>query len=158
MHESKGRSLPISGPRQFIIDLVHYARKVPSIPVCRTFDLSPLIRARLAHPVRPSWAVLFMKAYGLVAAENPPLRRALLTFPWTRLYEHPQTICALALEREYQGEEGIFVGLFRAPEEQTIAQLQDALVRYKFDPLHEVGFFRQALRISRAPAPFRRLL
>jgi hypothetical protein len=158
MHESKGRSLPISGPRRFIIDLVHFARQVPSVPVSRTIDLSPLSRSRVAHPQRPSWAVLFMKAYGLVAAANPPLRRALLNFPWMRLYEHPQTVCALALEREYRGEEGIFVGLFRAPEEQSIAQLQEALAKYKYQPLDEVGFFRQALRISSAPTPIRRLL
>src|SRR5207237_1445277 len=98
MHEPKGRSLPLSGPRRFIIDLVHFARQVPSIPVTRTFDVGPLAAPRIAHPDRPSWAVLFMKAYGLVAAAHPPLRRALLTFPWLRLYEHPQTVCALALE------------------------------------------------------------
>src|SRR5437764_1422221 len=130
MHEPKGRSLPLNGPRRFIIDLVHFARRVPSVPVSRRVDLSPLSGPRVAHPRRPSWSVLFMKAYGLVAAAHPPLRRALLTFPWQRLYEHPQTICALALERQFEGdeglEEGIFVGLFRAPEEQTISQLQQS--------------------------------
>ncbi len=115
MQETKGRSLPLSGPRRFIIDLVHFARKVPSIPVARTMNVGALMGPRKAHPLRPSWAVLFMKAYARVAAANPPLRRALLTFPWMRLYEHPTTVCALALEREYRGEEAIFVGLFRAP-------------------------------------------
>lgn len=114
MRESKGRSLPLSGPRRFISDLVHFAKKVPSVPVARTIDVSRLIGPRRSHPDRPSWAVLFMKAYGLVAAANPPLRCALLTFPHARLYEHPATVCALALEREYLGEESIFVGLFRA--------------------------------------------
>ena len=33
MHESKGNSLPITGPRRFIIDLIHFARQVPSTPV-----------------------------------------------------------------------------------------------------------------------------
>ena len=158
MHEPKGRSLPLNGPRRFIIDLVHFARQVPSVPVCRRIDLSPLSGPRVAHPRRPSWSVLLMKAYGLVAAAHPPLRRALLTFPWPRLYEHPQTICAMALERQYEGVEGIFVGLFRAPEQQSLAQLQEALQQYKSLPLEQVGFFRQALRISRAPTPVRRLL
>jgi hypothetical protein len=158
MHEPKGRSLPLNGPRRFIIDLVHFAKQVPSIPVNRRFDISPLSAPRVAHPRRPSWSVLFMKAYGLVAAAHPPLRRALMTFPWQRLYEHPQTICALAMEREHQGEEGIFVGLFRAPEEQSLTQLQEALEKYKYSPLEEVGFFRQALRVSLTPTPVRRLL
>ena len=158
MHEPRGRSLPLNGPRRFIIDLVHFARQVPTVPVSRVIDVAPLSRPRVAHPARPSWSVLFMKAYGLVASAHPPLRRALVTFPWSRLYEHPQSICALALEREFEGEEGIFVGLFRAPEEQTLAQLQEALAKYKFQPLDEVGFFRQALRVSRTPTPVRRFL
>ncbi len=158
MHEPKGRTVPLSGPRRFIIDLLHFAKRVPSIPVSRTMDLGPLFAARMAHPARPSWAVLFMKAYAITGANYPPLRRSLLSFPWLRLYEHPRTLCAMAVEREYQGEEAIFVGLFRAPEHQTIAELQQALDYYKNEPLEEIGFFRQALRVSRTPTPIRRLL
>lgn len=158
MHESKGFSLPITGPRRFIIDLVHFARQVPSTPVSRTVNVSDLFQARSEHPSRPSWAVVFMKAYALVGANHPPLRRALLQFPWPRLYEHPWMNCALAIERSYHGEPGVFVGLFRAPEQQTIAQLQDALTWYKHQPLDRVGIYRQALRVSRAPMPVRRLL
>ena len=66
--------------------------------------------------------------------------------------------CALAIERSYQGEEGVFVGLFRAPEQQTLGQLQEALDWYKNQPLEKVGVYRQALRVSRAPTPIRRLL
>jgi hypothetical protein len=99
-----------------------------------------------------------MKAYALVAADHPPLRRAILTVPWTRLYEHPQSICSLAVEREFQGEEGIFVGLFRAPERQSLAELQAALLAYKQQPLDSIGFFRQELRICSYPWFLRRLL
>lgn len=158
MHEPKGRTLPLSGPRWFINDLVHFARRVPTVPVGRTFDVGPLFDARDNHPSRPSWALLFMKAYALVAAEHPPLRRALLTFPRMRLYEHPQTICALALERRYRDEDGIFVGLFRAPEQQSLAELQEALNFYKHTDLEEVGFFRQELRLGAAPTFVRRFL
>ncbi|CAN5808180.1 hypothetical protein BH23PLA1_BH23PLA1_02980 [soil metagenome] len=158
MHKPKGRYLPLSEPRRFIIDMMHFARQVPSIPVGRTMELGPLIEARSEHPLRPSWAVLFLRAYGLVCAEHPTLRRALIRFPWSRLYEHPFTIGSLALEREYRGEEGVFVGLFRAPEGQTIAQLQASLDEYKHLPPDQIGFFRQALRISRAPLLLRRFL
>ena len=158
MHEPKGRTIPLSGPRRFIADLVHHASRVPTVPVARQFDLGPLVPARREHPSRPSWALLFMKAFGLVAAEHPPLRRAYLSFPKARLYEHPQSICALAIEREHLGEPGIFVGLFRAPERQTLAELQDSLAFYKNEPLENVGFFRQELRIAALPGPLRRLL
>jgi hypothetical protein len=158
MHESKGISLPISGPRRFVIDLVHFARQVPSTPVCRRINIARLIEPRANHPVRPSWSLLFMKAYSLVGADHAPLRRALLEFPWARLYEHPWMNCALAIERNYQGEPGVFVGLFRAPEKQTIEQLQQALIWYKNQPLENVGLYRRALRVSGAPTPIRRLL
>jgi hypothetical protein len=158
MHESKGSYLPITGPRSFIIDLIHFARQVPSTPVARTVNVSALLGPRAEHPVKPSWQVLFMKAYALVGATNPPLRRALLQFPWPRLYEHPWMNCALALERSFEGEPGVFVGTFRAPEQQTIAELQTALTWYKHQPLHEVGVYRQALRVSRAPRAIRHLL
>jgi hypothetical protein len=99
-----------------------------------------------------------MKAYALVGAEHAPLRRSLLEFPWPRLYEHPWMNCALAIERTYHGEDGVFVGLFRAPEHQTLAQLQKALEWYKNETLEKVGFYRMALRFSQVPTPIRRLL
>ena len=158
MHESKGRYLPLAGPRRFIGDLVHFAHQIPSAPVSRTFDLCALEEPRTRHPARPSWSCLFMKAYALVGAEHAPLRRSFLEFPWPRLYEHPWMNCALAIERNYQGEEGVFVGIFRAPEKQTLMQLQQAVAWYKNETLEKVGFYRMALRFSRAPKPLRRLL
>ena len=156
MHETKGRYLPFTGPRRFIGDLVHFAHKVPSAPVSRVFDVSSLFDPRAKHPDRPSWACLFMKAYGLVGAQHAPLRRSYLEFPWPRLYEHPWMNCALAIERSYLGEEGVFVGLFRAPEQQRVSQLQEALNWYKNETLEKIGFYRQALRFSRMPTPVRR--
>ena len=158
MHEPKGRTLSLSKPRRFINDLVHFARKVPSVPVSRMMDLGALIEPREAHPSRPSWSVLFMKAFGMVAAANPPLRRALMTFPTNRLYEHPGSICAMAIERQYRGEDGIFVGLFRNPECQSLVELDESLAWYKSTPLEQVGLFRQMLRVSAFPRPIRRLL
>ena len=158
MHEPKGRYLSLAGPRRFIGDLVHFAHRIPSAPVSRTIQLGALLEARARHPARPSWACLFMKAYARVGAEHPPLRRSLLEFPWPRVYEHPWMNCALAIERTYQGEEGVFVGLFRAPEQQSLTQLQQAVDWYKNETLEKVGFYRMALRFSRVPTPIRRLL
>ncbi len=158
MHEPRGRYLPMPGPRRFIGDLVHFAHRIPSAPVSRTMDLSALVGPRTRHPSRPSWATLFMRAYALVGAANPPLRRSYLAFPWPRLYEHPWMNCALAIERTYQGEEGVFVGLFRAPEQQTIAEIQHWVEWYKNEALEKVGFFRMALRFGYVPRPIRRAL
>src|SRR5262245_66509176 len=133
MHEPKGRYLPLAGPRRFIGDLVHFARKVPSVPITCPFDVSPLVEARARLAARPSWSCIFMKAYALVGAEHAPLRRSLLEFPWPRLYEHPWMNCAMAIERIYQGEERVFVGIFRASEQQYLSQLKVDVVWCKRD-------------------------
>jgi hypothetical protein len=99
-----------------------------------------------------------MKAYALVGAEHAPLRRSLLEFPWARVYEHPWMNCALAIERTYLGEAGVFVGIFRAPEQQSLVQLQQAVDWYKNETLEKVGFYRMALRFSHIPRPLRRFL
>ena len=158
MHEPTGHYLPLPGPRTFIGDLVHFARRIPSAPVARSFDISALAEPRGRHSARPSWSCIFMKAYALVGAQHAPLRRSLLEFPWPRLYEHPWMNCALAIERVYQGEEGVFVGIFRAPEQQSLSQLQQAVAWYKNETLEKVGFYRMALRFSKAPTPIRRIL
>ena len=159
MHEPKGRSVPISGPRQFINDLIYFARQVPSVPVSRAINVSSLFEARRNHPARPAWATLFMKAFSLVAAGHPPMRRAYLAWPKGRLYEHPQSICALAVERKLDdNEDGVFVAIFRAPEAQSIGQIQKAVDDYKNQPLRSVGYYRQALRVSQLPWPIRKFL
>ena len=81
-----------------------------------------------------------------------------LEFPWPRLYEHPWMNCALAIERTYHGEDGVFVGLFRAPSSRRSIQLQQSVAWYKHEPLEKVGFYRLALRFSQVPTPIRRLL
>lgn len=158
MREPKGVVFPLSVPRRLIADLLHFARRVPSIPLSRIMDVSALFTARRSHPARPSWSVIFMKAYARVAMDHPPLRRALLEWPVHRMYEHPQTNCSLAIERTFLGEEGVFFGMFRAPEGQTLGELQRSLIEFKHAPLDEIGFFRRMIRISRFPTPIRRFL
>ncbi len=158
MREPKGVEFPLSVPRRLIADLLHFSRRVPSIPLSRLMDVSALLGARRTHPARPSWSVIFMKAYAQVAMEHPPLRRALLELPFQRMYEHPQTNCSLAIERDFEGEAGVFFGMFRAPEGQTLGELQRSLVEFKNLPLEEIGFFRRMIRISRCPTIIRRFL
>ncbi len=158
MGQEVGRIIPLSGPRKFIIDLLDCARQVPSIPVGRVFSIGPVLEARELVKPKPSIAVLFLKAFGLVAEAHPELRRSLLTFPYLRLYEHPYSIASLAIERTYQGERGIFVGLFRAPERQSISVLQQELNEFRTIPVESLGYYRQILRISSYPRAVRRFL
>src|SRR5580704_11289904 len=86
MPQPHGRSLPLSLPRRFIGDLVHFGRQVPTVPVERRMNVATLVAARQVASPRPSWCAIFTKAYGFVAAAWPELRRAYLAFPWPHLY------------------------------------------------------------------------
>ncbi len=81
MGEKVGRSLSLSLPRRFVGDLLHFAQKVPTVPVQRRMNIAPLMAARRDAFPRPSWCALFTKAYGMVAAQRPELRRATCLFP-----------------------------------------------------------------------------
>jgi hypothetical protein len=153
---ARGHTVPLSLPRRLVGDVLHFARQIPSVPVQRRMDLGPLLAARAACAVRPSWVALFAKAYGLVAAENPRLRQSYLTFPYARLYEHAESVATISVERSYHGEDAILFGRLKAPEGQTLASLDEHLHRWKTAPIEEIGAFRQALRFTRLPRPLRR--
>jgi hypothetical protein len=153
-----GHNLPISLPRRWIGDLLHFAQKVPVVVVQRLANVSALLRTRTASPQRISWCALFTKAYGIVAADFPELRRAYLPFPWPHLYEHPESIASVAIERDYRGEKAVFFAHVRNPGKQPLADLDAFLARFKQAPVDSIGLFRRALRISRLPRPLRRLL
>jgi hypothetical protein len=157
MTSDAGRSIPLSAPRRLICDLLHFARKIPSVPVQRWIDVSELAQARARLVDRPSWCAVLTKAYAVVAARLPPLRRAYFDFPGPRLYEHPYSIASVAVERTFQGEPAVFFGHLRCPDQQPLYELDDHLRRFKEAPVESIGGFRRALRVSRLPRPLRRL-
>lgn len=158
MHETRGRYIAVSPSRRIIMDLMHEARQVPSIPVQRRIEVQEIDEIRKRTNPRVSWFVIFMKAFALVAEKNPQLRRSLIKYPWCRFYDHPISICSLAIERDLAGEPSLFFAHFRAPEEQSLVELQDALKDYKDSPIEQVGLYRRALKIGKLPTPLRRLL
>ncbi len=158
MKYPSGRRIPLSLPRRLIGDLLHFARKVPSVPVQRRLLVDRLRPARRQAAGRPGWCAVFLKAYGLVAAEVPELRRAYMPWPWPHLYEHPVNVASVAIARTYQGEPAVFFAHFHRPELQSLAQLETHLRRFRQAPVEDIGLYRRALRVSRLPRPLRRLL
>ena len=47
------------------------------------------------------WPVVFAKAYALVAAGSPPLRRVYVKLPWPHLYELPRSVASIIVERDW---------------------------------------------------------
>jgi len=153
-----GRSIPLSLPRRFLIDLLHFARQVPSVPVERSINVQGLREVRQCLAARPSWTAIFTKAFALLAARLPQLRRAYLPYPRPHLYEHPHSVASVTIERPHQDETAVFFAALRSPERQSLRALDAHLRRYKEAPVESIGQFRRALLVSRLPRPLRRLL
>jgi hypothetical protein len=149
----KGIRRPLSKSRRLVRDLLHYSSKVPLVPVERRCNLAELAAIRGSANI--SWATLFIKAYGLLSQRHAHLRQAFLTWPWKHLYEHPQSVAMVAINREHEGEERLFWGRFIAPETQTLTDLQSELDHYKVGPIEAV--FRRQLRLAAFPSPLRRI-
>ncbi len=152
----RGEKVPLSLPRRFVIDLLHAARSVPTVPVQRRMHLGRLAEARAGLADRPGWTALFVLAYARVAQATPALRRAYIKFPTTRLVQYPVSVASIALEREYDGESGVFVGRVKDPAAMTPAQAHAAVSYFQTVPVLECKNFRRALRLTKLPLPVRR--
>jgi hypothetical protein len=104
---------------------------------------------------RISWTVLFMKAYATVADTFPQLRQAYCRWPWSRLCQCAENVAMVAINREHGGEDRLCWGRFVSPQRLPLGELQDALDRYQQDPVEQA--FRRQVRLSKCPAPLRRL-
>jgi hypothetical protein len=158
MAQPVGRRVPVSLPRRFIGDLVHFAQQVPLCTMQRTMQLAAVADARVrAHP-RPGWCSLFTKAYGLVAVARPELRWAYVPYPWAHFYEHPYSVASVAIERRLGNEHAVLFTHLRGPENQRLLAIEAHLRRAKDDPIESLPLFRRALKTSRWPLPVRRVL
>ncbi|MDW8224347.1 MAG: hypothetical protein RMJ82_15500 [Gemmatales bacterium] len=150
------RWIPLSPYRKLVIEMLHHARKVPSIPVARRMNLSYLVQARQWCHHKPSWTALFIRAYGLVAVDLPELRRAYMPLPWPHLYEHPFSIASVAVERRIDNEAVLLAAKIHTPERCSLGDIQSHLERFKHAPLEDISDYRQLRRLGRMPGWLRR--
>lgn len=158
MSQPSGRRLALSLPRRLLCDMLHFARQIPTVPVQRRMRLAEVVAARVAATTRPSWCAVFTKAYGLLAAARPELRRSYLSFPWPHLYEHGVSVATVAVERRFRDEDAVFFVPLRKPERLTFAEIDAKVRRYKEAPLESIGALRRSLLAGRLPRPLRRCL
>jgi hypothetical protein len=141
-----------------VCDLLYFAKKVPSVPMQRRMQLAELVAARRTWPKRVSWRGIFVKAMAMLSGRRPELRRAYMKWPLPRLYEHPAVIANITFEREYQGENGVFVGRIPQPELLSLAEIDARIQELKTTPVEQVPEFRMQLFLSRMPLPIRRFI
>ncbi len=153
-----GKPLKLSASRKWVIDLLHCARNIPTIPVQRRLDLSRVVAARSRANQRPRWVTIFTKAYAQLAIETPELRRSFLQYPWTRLWQHGCNVASVAVTREYEGERAVFFAKIREPENMTIAQIDAIIDHHVRSPIEEIETFRLAINLANLSRPLRRFM
>lgn len=154
----KGRWISLSAPRRFVGDLMHFARRMPTVPVQRQVKMAQVVAARAGVPNRPCWPAVFLKAYALVAEELPELRRAYLSLPWPHLREYPSNVASIAVEREYGGEPGVFFGRISRPGRMPLDEIHTRIRTLAEAPVESVREFRKLLAFARWPRPIRRAM
>jgi hypothetical protein len=139
-------------------DFLHFAGKVPSVPIQRQMNLARLVEARELAVPKPSWCALFTKAWGMTCAANPALRRAYLGWPWPRLYQHPHSVANIAIERPYGSDNAVFFVQINRPEACPLTEIDGRIKWFKDRPLGSTGAVRRQLLLARQPQLVRRLL
>jgi hypothetical protein len=98
----RGHRVALSLPRRLLTNLSHLARGFPRATLVSRINVAALVEPR--GQARIPWPVVFAKAYALVAAESPPLRRVYVKLPWPHLYELPRSVASIIIERDWPHE------------------------------------------------------
>ena len=154
----RGIPIALSAPRRVIIDFLHVASRVPTVPVQRRMNILELVRARQEAIPRPCWPAIFLKGYAMVVDEIPELRRAFVQLPWPQLYQYPTTIASIAIEREYQQEPCVFFAKIADPASWPLARIHTTIREFAEAPLETLPMFHKMMHLARFPRPVRRLL
>jgi hypothetical protein len=153
----RGTFRKISLPRRFVIDLMHASMGVPFVSLSRPLDIRQLLAAcgNLSQP--PGWAAIFVKAFALVARDEPILRTLYVKWPWPGFYELPRSVAMVAIARVEDGEDCVLPQRIAGPDALSLSEV-DALIRHaKKAPIEEVPMFRKIMLATRLPQPLRRL-
>jgi hypothetical protein len=154
----RGRIVALSATRRLTADLMRLSASVPTIPIVRRMNLDAVVKARANNPVRPPWSAIFVKAFAMVADEVPVLRRTYVRYPWAHLYEYPTSVAVVAVEREFEGELGVFFGIIKNPSSLELDKIGGLIREFVSKPVNEIKHFRRAIALSRFPEFIRRAL
>jgi hypothetical protein len=158
MEKARGRFLPLSLARRMIGDFLAISQPIPLAHGERRIDIRALRAAVAEARPRPNWLPLFFKAYAVVAAARPALRRMYVRRPWPRLYEHPENVGSIVISRPLEGDEALFYLPISAPEKRSIIAIDNLLKEARLKPIEEIPAFRRQLRFARLPTPLRQIV
>ena len=137
---------------------MHASIRVPFVSLARPLNVRPLLEARAQAAQPAGWAAIFVKAFSLVAKEQPILRTLYAKWPWPGFYELPRSIAMVAIARVEDGQDCVLPQKVPAADELALTEI-DAQIRHaKQAPTDEIPAFRKILRVTKLPLLLRRVL
>jgi hypothetical protein len=153
----RGTVRKISMPRRFVVDLMGVSMRVPFVSLARPLNVRQLIEARALAAKPPGWAAIFVKAFALVARDEPVLRTLYGKWPWPHFFELPSSIAMVAIARIEDGQHCILPEKVPAADTSPLTEIDAQIRRAKNAPIEEIPAFRKILMATRLPLPLRRL-
>lgn len=153
----RGTPKTISLRRRMICDLMHASTGVPFVSLARSLDIGPLLEARADAAAPAGWAAMFVKAFALVAKDEPILRTLYIKWPWPALYGLPKSVATVAIARVEDGEECVLLQRIAGPEALSLAAVDAEIRRGKTAAVEDLPMDRKIMRATRLPLPLRRL-
>ena len=154
----RGTIRKITIPRRLVADLMHASVRVPFVSLARPLNIRHLVEARAQSARPPGWAAIFVKAFALVAQDEPALRTLYVKWPYARLYELPRSIAMVTIARVEDGQDCVLLQKVNAPDEASLTEVDAELRHAKEAPVDQVPAFRKMLLATRLPLLVRRLL
>ena len=142
--------------RSLVVDILRLHQRNPTVAHNRYMRLGELADVRSRSSVRISWSALFIKAFAEVSSRNPTLRQTWRTWPWSHIFQHQESVANLAVSREHDGDDWLFWGLIRSPEQHSLTEIQSAIDAFNNEPVG--GQFQKQLTLSGLPTIPRRLV
>jgi hypothetical protein len=152
------RYVALTLPRRWIRDLVYFGTKSMVVGGWVSIEVAAVAAARRKNQPLISWNAILVKALAITSNRWPELRRVYIPFPWPHLYQHPECVVSIVLEREWRGERAVFFDQIQGPEHLSLRNIDATLRGMKRAKIESLGGYRRLIRITRLPYPLRRLL
>ena len=134
----RGTVRKISVPRRLVADIMHASIGVPFVSLRRTLNIRQLLEAR-ALAARPTgWAAIFVKAFCLVAKDEPLLRTVYAKWPWPHFYELPRSVGMVAIARVEDGQDCVLPEKIPAADELPLTAINAQIRHAKGAPIEQV--------------------
>lgn len=156
---SRGNRRLVPRERRTAIDVSIVAKRVPSFPVIRRFNVAEIEKwrqSRKAIGKRIGWNAILAHAYGVICNENPQLRDVYVARPTPYIYQHPEPIASLTIHRRDSADKPRLIwARIASPGSLSLEEIQTRIDYFSTAPIDEV--FKDGLRLERRLNLVRRL-